>query len=66
MKKISVFCCISVHKFDGESISRMKTMYLDISVPRIVATRLLSRLWSGAYYAPTGTGSAGGNVGAGA
>jgi len=30
----------------------MKTMYLDISVPRIVATRLLSRLWSGAYYAP--------------
>lgn len=31
----------------------MKTMYLDISVPRIVATRLLSRLWSGAYYAPS-------------
>jgi 2-desacetyl-2-hydroxyethyl bacteriochlorophyllide A dehydrogenase len=31
----------------------MKTMYLDISVPRIVATRLLSRFWSGAYYAPT-------------
>lgn len=31
----------------------MKTMYLDISVPRIVATRLLSRFWSGAYYATT-------------
>ncbi len=31
----------------------MKTMYLDISVPRIVVTRLLSRFWSGAYYAPT-------------
>ena len=31
----------------------MKTMYLDISVPRIVATRLLSRVWPGAYYAPT-------------
>ena len=28
-------------------------MYLDISVPRIVATRLLSKVWSGAYYAPT-------------
>jgi threonine dehydrogenase-like Zn-dependent dehydrogenase len=31
----------------------MKTMYLDISVPRIVVTRLLSRLWAGATYAPT-------------
>ena len=31
----------------------MKTMYLDISVPRIVATRLLGKVWSGAYYAPT-------------
>ncbi|MCP4357667.1 MAG: zinc-binding dehydrogenase [Chloroflexi bacterium] len=31
----------------------MKTMYLDISVPRIVLTRLLSKVWSGAYYAPT-------------
>ncbi|MCB8965828.1 MAG: alcohol dehydrogenase catalytic domain-containing protein [Ardenticatenaceae bacterium] len=31
----------------------MKTMYLDISVPRIVVTRLLSKVWRGAYYAPT-------------
>ena len=28
-------------------------MYLDISVPRIVVTRLLSKVWCGAYYAPT-------------
>ncbi|MEZ4645670.1 MAG: alcohol dehydrogenase catalytic domain-containing protein [Chloroflexota bacterium] len=28
-------------------------MYLDISVPRIVVTRLLSKVWRGAYYAPT-------------
>lgn len=31
----------------------MKTMYLDISVPRIVVTRLLGKIWRGAYYAPT-------------
>ncbi len=28
-------------------------MVLDISVPRIVLTRLLSKVWSGAYFAPT-------------
>lgn len=28
-------------------------MYLDVSVPRIVFTRALARLWRGAYFAPT-------------
>lgn len=31
----------------------MKTMYLDISVPHIVVTRLLGKVWPGAYYGPT-------------
>ncbi|GAB4148855.1 MAG: zinc-binding dehydrogenase [Candidatus Promineifilaceae bacterium] len=31
----------------------MQTMVLDVSVPRILLTRLLSRFWSGAYFAPT-------------
>ncbi len=31
----------------------MKTMYLDISIPRIALTRLLGRVWRGAYYART-------------
>ncbi|MBI5030405.1 MAG: alcohol dehydrogenase catalytic domain-containing protein [Chloroflexi bacterium] len=31
----------------------MKTMYLDISAPRIVLTRLLARFSRNAYYAPT-------------
>lgn len=31
----------------------MKTMYLDISVPRIVVTRALGRVWPGAYFAAT-------------
>ena len=31
----------------------MKTMYLDISAPRIVMTRLLGRVWPGAYFGPT-------------
>lgn len=31
----------------------MKTMVLDVSVPRIVLTRALARFWRGAYFAPT-------------
>jgi len=31
----------------------MKTIYLDISVPRILFTRLLGRFWRAAYFAPT-------------
>ena len=31
----------------------MKTLVLDASVPRIVLTRLLGRLWTGAYFAPS-------------
>lgn len=31
----------------------MKTMYLDISIPRIVLTRVLGRVWPGAYFAST-------------
>jgi len=31
----------------------MKTMYLDVSVPRIALTRALARIWRGAYFAPT-------------
>lgn len=31
----------------------MRTMVLDVSVPKILWTRLLSRVWKGAYYAPT-------------
>jgi threonine dehydrogenase-like Zn-dependent dehydrogenase len=31
----------------------MQTMVLDISVPRIVLTRLLGRFWRGAYFGPT-------------
>lgn len=31
----------------------MKTMYLDVSVPRIVFTRLLARVWRDAYFAST-------------
>ena len=31
----------------------MRTMVLDISVPKVVWTRLLGRVWRGAYYAPT-------------
>ncbi len=31
----------------------MRTMVLDVSVPKIVWTRLLGRVWKGAYYAPT-------------
>jgi len=31
----------------------MRTMVLDVSVPRIVWTRLLGRAWKGAYYAST-------------
>lgn len=31
----------------------MKTMYLDVSVPRILFTRALARVWRGAYFAPT-------------
>lgn len=31
----------------------MKTMYLAVSVPRIVFTRLFARVWRGAYFAPT-------------
>ncbi len=31
----------------------MKTMVLDVSVPRIVLTRILGHLWRGAYFAPT-------------
>ncbi|MBN1657702.1 MAG: alcohol dehydrogenase catalytic domain-containing protein [Anaerolineae bacterium] len=31
----------------------MKTILLDLSVPKIVLTRLLARFWRGAYYAPT-------------
>lgn len=28
----------------------MKTMYIDISVPRIVITRILGKIWPGAYF----------------
>ena len=31
----------------------MKTMYIDVSVPRIVLTRALARVWRGAYFART-------------
>lgn len=31
----------------------MKTMVLDVSVPRIIITRALARVWRGAYFAPT-------------
>ena len=31
----------------------MRTMVLDVSVPRIIWTRLLGRWWRGAYFAPT-------------
>jgi threonine dehydrogenase-like Zn-dependent dehydrogenase len=31
----------------------MRTMVLDVSVARIVWTRMLGRVWKGAYYAPT-------------
>ena len=31
----------------------MRTMVLDVSIPRILWTRLLGRMWRGAYYAPT-------------
>jgi threonine dehydrogenase-like Zn-dependent dehydrogenase len=31
----------------------MRTMVLDISIPKVVQTRLLGRLWRGAYFAPT-------------
>lgn len=31
----------------------MRTMVLDVSVPKILWTRLLSRVWQGAYYART-------------
>lgn len=31
----------------------MKTMYLEVSAPRIVLTRLLTRVWREAYFAPT-------------
>ena len=31
----------------------MRTMVLDVSVPKILLARLLSRVWRGAYYAPT-------------
>lgn len=31
----------------------MKTMYIDVSVSRIVLTRALARVWRGAYFAPT-------------
>ena len=31
----------------------MRTMVLDVSVPKILWTRLLGRIWRGAYYAPT-------------
>jgi threonine dehydrogenase-like Zn-dependent dehydrogenase len=31
----------------------MKTKSLDVSVPRIVLTRALARVWRGAYFAPT-------------
>ena len=31
----------------------MKTMVLDVSVPRLVLTRLLGRAWRGAYFGPT-------------
>ena len=31
----------------------MRAMVLDVSVPRIVWTRMLGRVWKGAYYAPT-------------
>jgi threonine dehydrogenase-like Zn-dependent dehydrogenase len=31
----------------------MRTMVLDVSVPRVVLTRLLGRFWKGAYFAPT-------------
>jgi len=31
----------------------MKTLVLDITVPRVVLTRLLGRFWHGAYFAPT-------------
>ncbi len=32
---------------------KMKTLYLDLSVPRILVTRALARVWRGAYFAPT-------------
>jgi threonine dehydrogenase-like Zn-dependent dehydrogenase len=31
----------------------MRTMILDISIPAVLLTRLLGRLWKGAYFAPT-------------
>jgi threonine dehydrogenase-like Zn-dependent dehydrogenase len=31
----------------------MKTMVLDVSVPRVLLTRVLGRFWKGAYFAPT-------------
>jgi threonine dehydrogenase-like Zn-dependent dehydrogenase len=31
----------------------MKTMILDLSIPAVLLTRLLGRLWKGAYFAPT-------------
>lgn len=31
----------------------MRTMVLEVSVPRIVLTRLLGGIWNGAYFAPT-------------
>ncbi len=31
----------------------MRTMVLDVSIPKIAFTRLLGRLWKGAYFAPT-------------
>lgn len=31
----------------------MRTMYLDVHIPRIVLTRLLGRFWPAAYFAPT-------------
>ncbi len=31
----------------------MKTMYLDVSVPRILLTRFLARVWKSVYFAPT-------------
>jgi threonine dehydrogenase-like Zn-dependent dehydrogenase len=31
----------------------VRTMVLDVTVPRVVLTRLLGRFWKGAYFAPT-------------
>ena len=31
----------------------MRTMYLDVHIPRILLTRLLGRFWPAAYFAPT-------------